>query len=378
MGIENSKSNINNVDNRPEWVPENGGDEFTTYVMPGLDPESVNAPKVKLAKRKKLSIDDYYNGIINKDITVLSKAITLIESNAPEHILSAQEVLKKILPHTGKAVRIGISGPPGAGKSTTIEALGCYLCKQGLRVAVLAIDPSSTLTKGSILGDKTRMELLSREKNAYIRPSPSAGTLGGVARKTRETILACEAAGYDVILIETIGVGQSEITVRSMVDFFLLILIPGSGDELQGIKKGVVEISDMIAINKADGENIQYANRTKVQYKQALSMLQDATPGWGTKVMTFSALDPKNLGVSSIWTEINNFMEIVKNNGIFYKRRQEQTINWVFSMVEEEIKSRFYNTPAIATIIPDIKQEVLSGDMTPTTAVNKLLSIYYK
>jgi len=365
--------------NRPEWVPENSGNEFTTYVMPGINTkDGILNPRIKLAKRKVLSIDDYYNGIISQDITILSKAITLIESNFPDHISKAQDVLQKILPHTGKSIRIGISGPPGAGKSTTIEALGSYLCKQGLKVAVLAIDPSSTLTKGSILGDKTRMELLSREKNAYIRPSPSAGTLGGVARKTRETILACEAAGYDVILIETIGVGQSEITVRSMVDFFLLILIPGSGDELQGIKKGVVEISDMIAINKADGSNIQYANMTKVQYKQALSMLQAATPGWKTKIITYSAIDIKNNGISKIWTEINNFVEIVKNNGTFYNRRKQQTINWVFSMVEEEIKNRFYNTPSIANIIPDIKKQVLNGTSTPTNAVNKLLDLYFK
>lgn len=362
--------------NRPEWVPENSGKEFTTYVMPGVEAVQANVNEIKLVKRKKLSIDDYYNGIINRDIAVLSKAITLIESNSEVHIDLAQKVLKKILPHTGKSVRIGISGPPGAGKSTTIEALGCYLCKQGLRVAVLAIDPSSTLTKGSILGDKTRMELLSREKNAYIRPSPSAGNLGGVARKTRETILACEAAGYDVIIIETIGVGQSEITVRSMVDFFLLVLIPGSGDDLQGIKKGVVEISDMIAINKADGANITYANITKTHYKQALGMLQAATEGWKTPVMTYSALN--NKGIDKIWTEINTFLDVTKTNGVFEERRKNQIIHWVFSMVEDEIKSRFYNKPAIVDAIPNIKRQVLAGEITPTNAVTDLLNLYLR
>jgi len=239
----------------------------------------------------------------------------------------------------------------------------------------LAIDPSSTLTKGSILGDKTRMELLSREKNAYIRPSPSAGTLGGVARKTRETILACEAAGYNVILIETVGVGQSEITVRSMVDFFLLILIPGSGDELQGIKKGVMEISDMIAINKADGDNIQYANLTKASYQHAVGMLSRSTDGWDTKVRTFSALE--NKGISDIWTDINYFIDLTKQNSKFYKRRNEQILYWVKSMVEEELMSKFYNNTTIEKILPVINKDVLSGTITPTNAVSLLLNTYF-
>jgi LAO/AO transport system kinase len=362
--------------NRPEWVPEGAGEEFTTYVMPGGATAGVQeSPHLQLVKKKQLPIEDYVDGILNHNITVLSKAITLIESNAQNYIAMSQEVLQRILPYSGKSIRIGISGPPGAGKSTSIEALGVYLCKQGLKVAVLAIDPSSTLTKGSILGDKTRMELLSREKNAYIRPSPSAGTLGGVARKTRETILACEAAGFDVVLIETIGVGQSEITVRSMVDFFLLILIPGSGDELQGIKKGVVEISDMIAINKADGDNIPFANLTKSAYQQAVGMLHPATDGWKTIVKTFSAL--QNKGISDIWTDINNFVDLTKQNGIFEKRRNSQVLYWVKSMIEEELTSRFYNNPQITEIKPQIDKDVLSGKMTPTNAVAHLLSTYF-
>ena len=362
--------------NRPEWVPKDAGHEFTTSIMPaGAEVGMQVSPVLQIIKRKKISANEYVEGILNKDLTILSKAITLIESNAPQYINEAQDVLKKILPHTGKSIRIGISGPPGAGKSTAIEALGCYLCKQGLKVAVLAIDPSSTLTKGSILGDKTRMELLSREKNAYIRPSPSAGTLGGVARKTRETILACEAAGYDVILIETVGVGQSEITVRSMVDFFLLVLIPGSGDELQGIKKGVVEISDMIAINKADGDNIQYANLTKSAYSQAVGMLSRSTEGWNTIVRTFSALE--NKGIADIWTDINYFIDLTKQNGAFDKRRNEQVLYWVKSMVEEELLHRFYNNNAIEKMLPDVNKDVLSGAITPTNAVSLLLGSYF-
>ena len=363
--------------NRPEWVPKDAGHEFTTYIMPaGTEVGVQTSPTLKILKRKKLTDDEYVKGILNKDLTILSKAITLIESNATKYVNESQEVLKKILPYTGKSIRIGISGPPGAGKSTAIEALGCYLCKQGLKVAVLAIDPSSTLTKGSILGDKTRMELLSRESNAYIRPSPSEGTLGGVARKTRETILVCEAAGYDVILIETVGVGQSEITVRSMVDFFLLVLIPGSGDELQGIKKGVMEISDMIAINKADGDNIQYANITKAAYSQAVGILSRSTDGWTTIVKTFSALE--NKGISDIWTDINYFIDTTKQNGAFDKRRKEQVLYWMKSMIEEELLIRFYNNEAIEKMLPDINKDVLSGAITPTNAVSLLLDRYYK
>lgn len=363
--------------NRPEWVPDNCGNEFTTYVMPGVSSKTATqtSPNLKLVKKKQLTVDDYVDGILNRNISVLSKAITLIESNSSAYIEVAQKVLYKILPHTGKSIRIGISGPPGAGKSTSIEALGSYLCKQGFKVAVLAIDPSSTFTKGSILGDKTRMELLSREKNAYIRPSPSGGTLGGVAKKTRETILACEAAGFDVILIETIGVGQNEITVRSMVDFFLLILIPGSGDELQGIKKGVVEISDMIAINKADGDNIQYANLTKSAYKHAVGMLQPATDGWKTIVRTFSAIEHK--GISDIWTDINNFMDLTKQNGTFDERRKFQLMYWVKSMIEEELTNRFYNNPNIIKLLPVIEKDVIQGNITPTNAVSLLLSKYF-
>lgn len=361
---------------RPEWVPDNAGHEFATYMMPATAKQTGTqvSPILHIIKRKQLTIDDYVEGITDR--TILSQAITLIESNAKENTEQAQEVLKRILPKTGNSIRVGVSGPPGAGKSTSIEALGCELCRRGHKVAVLAVDPSSTITKGSILGDKTRMEELSREPNAYIRPSPSGGALGGVARKTRETILACEAAGFDVILIETIGVGQNEITVRSMVDFFLLILIPGSGDELQGIKKGVVEISDMIAINKADGDNIKFANLTRASYQQAVGMLQPATYGWRTLVKTYSAIS-KN-GIVDIWNDIKYFVELTKANGEFEKRRKEQVIHWVNSMIEDELISRFRSNSKIVEIKPKLEKDVLLGNITPTSAVSLLLDAYFK
>lgn len=359
---------------KPEWQPENAGEEFASFVMPGID--SINKSNKKhIPKRKSLDTDDYVDGILNRNLTVLSKAITLIESNSNEHINKAQEVLKKILPHSGKSIRIGITGAPGAGKSTFIESFGTFLCKMGLKVAVLAIDPSSVLTKGSILGDKTRMEILSREPNAFIRPSPSGGTLGGVTRKTRETILICEAAGYDVILIETIGVGQSEITVRSMVDFFMLVIIPGSGDELQGIKKGVVELADMLVVNKADGDNVQRANLTKHQYAMALQMLQPATEGWKTPAFTASAISGK--GNSEIWSEINRFVDVTKRSGVFDGRRKAQMLEWVYSIIELELHKRFFEHSQISAILPEIEQNVLSGRITPTSAVSSLLNIFF-
>lgn len=364
----------NNI--KPEWTPDDAGTEFASFVMPGIsDKESAkNRFKTKI-KKQEFSVQEYVDGILSKNLTLISKAITLTESNSAKHIEKAQEVLKGIFPHTGKSIRIGITGAPGAGKSTFIEEFGSYLCSLGLRVAVLAIDPSSTLSKGSILGDKTRMEKLSREPNAFIRPSPSAGTLGGVARKTRETILICEAAGYDVILIETIGVGQSEITVRSMVDFFMLVIIPGSGDELQGIKKGVVELADMLVVNKADGDNIQRANLTKHQYAQALQMLLPATEGWKTTASTCSAIT--GMGIDNIWSEINRFVDITKRIGVFDNRRRQQLIEWVQSMIESEILDRFYSDSKVSELLPNLKTQVLAGNTTPTSAVNILLESFF-
>ena len=295
------RSSKQNDSYKPDWTPANAGDEFAVRVVKGIQSSSMPADKAYSGsrtgdkkeidlKRKNLSVDDYVTGVLSFDRNILARTITLIESNNPTHHNTAQEVLTKLLPHSGKSLRIGITGVPGAGKSTLIEALGMYLIKQGHKIAVLTVDPSSTVTKGSILGDKTRMENLSKEKNCFIRPSPSGGNLGGVTRKSRETITACEAAGFNIILIETVGVGQSEVTVRSMVDFFLLVLIAGAGDELQGIKRGIMELTDAILINKADGDNEKKANIARSDYNNALHYLQPATKGWNSQAFSGSAL----------------------------------------------------------------------------------------
>ncbi len=363
--------------NKPEWVPDNAGSEFTTNVMKGVDLDEVRSNRnLNVVKRKTVSIDDFVKGIKEHNLSIISKAITLIESNNPKHNREAQDVLKAINSLTGNSVRVGITGPPGAGKSTFIEALGTFLVKNGFKVAVLAVDPSSTVTKGSILGDKTRMEMLSREKNAYIRPSPSSGSLGGVAKKTRETIQICEAAGYDVILIETVGVGQSETTVRSMVDLFMLLLLPGSGDELQGIKKGVVELADLLVINKADGDYKVRANITKNAYENALYLLQPATKGWKTQVRTCSALN--NIDIDSVWSTVNEFVLKTKESGVFDSRRKDQVMEWVFSMIEDNLKSMFYTNSQVKSNLPTIKQKVKAGELTPALAVEELLQYFKK
>lgn len=362
---------------KPEWAPENSGDEFASQVLPGVGSVDRvrrvdrvgNGPKS--TTKHKLTSKEFVKGILKDDRSILARAITLTESNSTSHINQAQEILKELLPKTGKSIRIGITGSPGVGKSTFIESFGNYLCEMGHKVAVLAIDPSSTRSKGSILGDKTRMEKLSGQKNAFIRPSPSGGTLGGVTRKTRETILLCEAAGFDVILVETIGVGQSEITVRSMVDFFLLLLLPGSGDELQGIKKGVVEMADMLVINKADGSNRHRAEVTQHAYSDALHYLQPATEGWTTGSFLCSAVNDE--GIDEIWKNILDFAKLTKDSGLFYKRRNEQLLEWVYNMVEENLLSRFYQNPNIIKSKDSINKKVLSGEMTPVNAVNLLL-----
>ena len=318
--------------------------------------------------------DQYVEGVLAGDRTVLGRAITLIESNAPAHQEQAQEVLKALIPKTGKAARVGITGVPGAGKSTFIETLGCRLTAADHKVAVMAVDPSSSVTKGSILGDKTRMEELSRDPNAFIRPSPAGGTLGGVARKTRETMLLFEAAGYDVLLVETVGVGQSEITVRSMVDFFLLILISGAGDELQGIKKGVMEIADAIVINKADSDNVAAARRTRADYERALHYLQPATRGWQTGVYTASALTGD--GIDVIWSDVERFCRETTASGVLDRRRREQAREWLHSMVKERIAERFYRHPGVARLLPDIEKAVIDGTIPATRAAWQLLEAF--
>ncbi|MCL1892796.1 MAG: methylmalonyl Co-A mutase-associated GTPase MeaB [Holophagaceae bacterium] len=353
------------------------------HVMPGVEGGHDGLPSnrsvtvgntIPETQRKGMTTQDYLEGIFCGDRTRLARAITLIESNSPSHFAQSQEVLKSVLPRAGGAIRIGITGVPGAGKSTFIEAFGTYLTSRGNKVAVMAVDPSSTVTGGSILGDKTRMERLATDPMAFIRPSPSGGTLGGVARKTREALLIFEAAGYDVVLVETVGVGQSETTVRSMVDFFLLVLVPGAGDELQGIKKGVVELADAILINKADGSNIIPAQAAKAEYERALHYLQPATDGWQTIAMTASALTGD--GIPKVWEEIESFINSTKLSGAFQSRRQMQERAWLRAIVEGYLIEQFYANDQIQQLLPLLDSAVMNGEIPATTAAQKLLDTF--
>ena len=321
--------------------------------------------------RTALTAKDYAQGILAGDRVMLSRAITVIESNAPKHFELGQEIIQKILPHSGKAMRVGITGVPGAGKSTFIEAFGTYLCGEGLKVAVLAVDPSSSLSKGSILGDKTRMENLAREKNAFIRPSPSGGSLGGVTRKSRETMLLCEAAGYDAVLVETVGVGQSETMVRSMVDYFLVVVITGAGDDLQGIKKGIIELADSILVNKADGDNKMKAMMARADYDQILHYLRPATEGWKTKAYTCSSITGE--GIADMWGVIKDFRDNVTASGVFSKRRKEQTIEWVRAMTAEYLQNKIAQNAELTKCREDIERKVIEGAITPTVAAKAVI-----
>jgi len=325
--------------------------------------------------RKKSTVQEYVDGILAGNRTMLSQAITLVESSLPTHAKQAQEIIEKCLPYSGKSLRIGITGVPGVGKSTFIEAIGIYLTAQGRKVSVLAIDPSSERSKGSILGDKTRMEQLSVDPNAFIRPSPSAGSLGGVARKTRETIILCEAAGFDTILIETVGVGQSETAVHSMVDFFLLLMLAGAGDELQGIKRGIMEMADAIAITKSDGNNFQKAELAAIQYSNALHLFPKSPSNWSPNVLLCSAV--KGLGIDSIWQTILDYVNLTQENQYFYQRRREQAKYWMYETINEALHNHFYHHPSIEHKLPDYEQRVLNDQLSSFTAAKKLLYKYF-
>ena len=328
---------------------------------------------IQLKRKAQPSATELVARILKGNITALSRAITLIESSNVNHSKKANDVIKKCLPYANSSVRIGITGVPGVGKSTFIEAFGAHLTNLGKKVAVLAVDPSSSLSKGSILGDKTRMEDLVKNKNAFIRPSPSGDSLGGVARKTRETIILCEAAGFDTIVIETVGVGQSETAVHSMVDFFLLLKLAGAGDELQGIKRGIIEMADAIAINKADGDNLKSAKLAKVEFNRALHLYPQKASNWQPKVTLCSAL--KNEGISEIWQLIENYIENTKNNNFFDINRTEQNKFWLLQTIEERLKSDFFNQSQIKKELKSQLQLIEAGKTTPFVAAEYLLNL---
>ncbi len=323
-----------------------------------------------------LTVDDYADGVLGGDRAVLGRTITLVESNRPDHRRLAHEVLTRLLPHTGRSHRVGISGVPGVGKSTFIESFGSRLIDGGHRIAVLAVDPSSTLSGGSILGDKTRMERLAVSDQAFIRPSPTGGALGGVARKTRESILVCEAAGFDVILVETVGVGQSETVVAGMVDVFLLLSLAGAGDELQGIKRGILELAHIISINKADGDNLPRAQRARVELERALEILRPATGDdpWSPRVVVSSALE--GTGLDEIWNLIREHRTVLENAGLFEPRRQRQRIQWMWTLVDQGLLAAVREHSDVAALVDDLESDVVDGTSTPTAAAERILAVF--
>ncbi len=320
--------------------------------------------------------EELINGILAQNKVALSRAITLVESTNPEHLEKANAIIHACLPHANQSIRIGITGVPGVGKSTFIEAFGKHLTSLGKKVAVLAVDPSSTISHGSILGDKTRMEELVKDENAYIRPSASGETLGGVARKTRETIILCEAAGFDTIIIETVGVGQSETAVHSMVDFFLLLKISGAGDELQGIKRGIMEMADAIVINKADGDNIAKAKLAKTEFNRALHLFPAKKSGWTPTAATCSSYTKE--GIDTVWETISSYFELVKGNHYFEEKRKDQNQFWMMETINEQLKSNFYNHPEIKKLLEANKKAVQDDEISPFAAAMLLLNTYFK
>lgn len=346
----------------------------------GISPPEIVSEKVaeKIHTFRKIqpSAKELVDGILNGNITALSRAITLVESTNSEHLERSNEVINDCLPFANKSVRIGITGVPGVGKSTFIEAFGKYLTGLGKKVAVLTVDPSSTISHGSILGDKTRMEELVKDKNAYIRPSASGETLGGVARKTRESITLCEACGFDTIIIETVGVGQSETAVHSMVDFFLLLKISGAGDELQGIKRGIMEMTDAIVINKADGDNVRKSNLAKVEFGRALHLFPAKKSGWTPTASTCSAITHD--GIKEVWETIMKFLELTKANNYFFEKRKEQNQYWMLETINEQLKTNFYNHPEIQKLLEEKKKAVQNDEISPFAAAQILLEKYFK
>ncbi|HYW94772.1 MAG TPA: methylmalonyl Co-A mutase-associated GTPase MeaB [Bacteroidales bacterium] len=334
----------------------------------------VAVQKYRKIKKKQLSAGEYFEGIRSGNRTVLSKAITLIESSLPAHQDKAQEIITRCLPWMGNSIRLGITGVPGVGKSTFIESFGKYLTSRNHKVAVLAIDPSSERSRGSILGDKTRMEALSSDPMAFIRPSPSGGSLGGVARKTRETIILCEAAGFDTVVIETVGVGQSETVVHSMVDFFLLLMLAGAGDELQGIKRGIMEMADGIAINKADGSNMDKARLAKMEYENALHLFPLPPSGWTPKVLTCSA--KANIGIADIWSMVCDYKSLTLANGYFNGKRKEQLKYRMYETIQEQLNQHFFENPEVKSEAVRLEKEVLENRITAYSAAGKLLKKY--
>ena len=345
-------------------------------VTEGVEDKPVVNPYFVRRKRRQMTTDEYVDGILAGNITILAQAITLIESNNPTHYAQAQEIIERCLPHSGKSIRIGITGVPGAGKSSFIEAVGNMVTSYKHKLAVLAIDPSSERSGGSILGDKTRMETICHNPDIFVRPSPSAGSLGGVARKTRETIVLCAAAGFDVIFIETVGVGQSETAVHSMVDMFMMLQISGAGDELQGIKRGIMEMADMMVITKADGENVTKAELAKAQYQGALHLFPLADSGWRPQVYTCSSLE--GTGLEEVWQGVEQYLQHIELNGYFTSNRNRQNKYWMYETINETLKSSFYNNPEIQERMADVEQRVLDAKLSSFIAAKELLDIYFK